>query len=170
MKNTKTKKFLPNATILFLPFVTLLSPFRCLAEKSPKNLSIPCCPGPSIIDILGAVVIYLIISVFSLLIGCLIIRQKGLIKSWRFLIFTLLFIIGELLIIAGGILIIPFLFTILFLISILYNYGLSRGIFNLPIKQAVFMGIIMGILPNICLFYLMVRIIEQRMPLMRWFL
>ena len=183
MKTQKLKNLLLNAIIPFLLSLILFSSFKCLAKEVPEVPDIS--EGPTIINIINMLVyvaicvaIYFIINAFFLRIGCLIIKQKVLIKSWRSLKYILLAAIGGLLITVGGLFIgVSFLnkfqlfkdkyywmnILIIFLILIFYNYWLSRRILNLSKKQAIFIGTIMGFL-YICLFLLTWYLIAHMLP------
>ena len=170
MKNQKLKNLLLNTTIPILLYLILFSPFRCLAKCTSIEISgiegkvginyldyILDCIG--IINILVYAAIYFIITAFSLFTGCLLIKQRVLIKSWRFLKYILLAAIGGLLIAAGVSIGASFLNNILiiFLILLFYNYLLARKILNLNRRQSIFVGTIVGVFSNISLIYLIAR-------------
>lgn len=167
MKNQMLKNFLLNTASPVLLYLALFFPFKCFADFIYSPLDVTGCPP--IIDLLGYVAAYFIISVLSLLISCFIIKQKVLIKSRRFLKYILLAPIGGLLIATSGLLIgLSFLdkfqlfddkyLLIIALINLLilmfYNYWLVRKILKLSQKQSIFIGPIMGIFSNIYLVYL----------------
>jgi hypothetical protein len=161
---------------LFLVFV----PFIVLAETEIGDVVLPGdvpspWPGPEptpiliqVIRFFGILIIDFIVNAFVLCIGYLILKQKKLIKSWKFLRYVVFVTIGGALIdliYVGGMYLSRFkgplypnmvLMGIVLLGSVLltslglafYNYWLSRKVFNLTKKQAIFIGIIMGIFTN----------------------
>ncbi len=118
-----------------------------------------------ILQILGILCIDFIVNAFVLSIGYLILKQVKLIKSWKFLKYIILVTLGgaliDLILVAGAYFsfskgfFYPYFLHVInsstfltFLGLAIYNYWLSRRFFNLTKRQAVFIGLIMGIFTN----------------------
>jgi len=190
MKDQKLITTLSNRTFIKILGITILclvlmSHLKCLAEIGdiappigdiipPGDLPSPW-PEPEptpifiqILKFLGILCIDFIVNAFVLSIGYLILKQKGLIRTWRFLKYVFLVTIGgaliDLIYVGGqdlgrfkgplypnmklmGIVLLGSVF-LTFLGLAFYNYWLSRRFFNLSRKQAIFIGLIMGIFTN----------------------
>jgi hypothetical protein len=116
----------------------------------------------------GIFCIDFIVNAFILIISYLILKQKELIRSWKFLKYIFFVTIGgaliDLIFVGGAYLsrVKGPLYPDMKLINIVlwgsvfltflglafYNYWLSRRLFNLNRKQAIFIGLIMGIFTN----------------------
>jgi len=152
--------------LLFVPFIVYGDVVIPLFMRSRRLF---------VIGILVAFIINLIVNGFILSISYFILRQKRLIKSWKFLKYIFFVTIGgaliDLVYVAGDSAdtIVTYmvdylvytpeiirLFSVIKLLSVLftflgllfYNYWLSRRIFNLTKKQGIFIGITMSILTN----------------------
>ena len=175
--------------ILFLAF----TPSLVLAELSIEDVVppgvLPPRPEPEPEPILTltwfsffkAFCINFIVNTFILSIGYLILKQRRVIRSWKFLKYIFFVTIGGALIdliFVGGLylsapkdlfypnteLIKGFIFwssdLITFLGLVVYNYWLSRKFFQLTRRQALFIGIIMGIFTNPIYIYVFFFIAE----------
>lgn len=105
---------------------------------------------------------YLFLNIVILCIGYAIIKKTVLIKSWKFLLYTILVtligfptnLIGTFMsfktdaVIVGTILLSLFL---VFLVLFLYNSWLARIFWKLRKKQAIFIGLLLAIFTNIVL-------------------
>jgi len=113
---------------------------------------------PQLLRFLKILCLDFIVNAFVLGVGYLILKRKSLIKSWKFLKYVFFVTIGgaliDLIYVGGQYM--RYNISILFDLSVLltflglvfYNYWLSKRFFNLTKKQAIFIGLIMGIFTN----------------------
>lgn len=106
----------------------------------------------TIIWTLAIVAIVFIVNTALLCINYFILRRKNLIKSWKFLKYILLVTVGGILISLIYFIveeyisfIIGYTFYLIFLSLGLYNYWLSKRFFSLIRKQAIFIGVVIGL-------------------------
>lgn len=107
-----------------------------------------------IIWTLAILAIVFIVNTALLCISYLILKRKGLIKkSWKFLKYIFLVTIGGILISLIYFIveeyisfIIGYTFYLIFLSLGLYNYWLSKRFFSLIRKQAIFIGVVTGLI------------------------
>ena len=156
-------------TAIVIP--ALILPLKCLGGTilpgDDPRVNVPDVrPRDIILGYIRALFFNFIINAFILAIAYLVIKRKDLIKSWKFLKYILFVTIGGFLIniiatfldfyIMDRILTemsrLRIFITLLFLGLLTYNYWLSRKFFNLVKKQAILIGVIMGIFSNLYLY------------------